>query len=200
MANYGYIRVSTDRQTTENQRFEINRFAAQQGVKIDKWIDETISSTKPLTKRKLGVLLTKINSGDIIVASEISRLGRNLMQVMTILHHCMTLGARVWTVKDRYRLGNDIQSKVLAFAFGLSAEIERQLISQRTREALARLAATGKIIGRPKGTLNSKSKVGAQSERLRQLLKSGYSMTYIAHRLCVDRKTLGNFMKREGMV
>ena len=89
MANYGYIRVSTDRQTTENQRFEINRFAAQQGIQIDKWIDETISSTKPLAKRKLGTLLTQVKNDDIIVASEISRLGRNLMQVITILHHCM---------------------------------------------------------------------------------------------------------------
>ena len=138
---YGYIRVSSDKQTVENQRFEINNFCVKQNIVINDWIEETISGTKNYTKRQLGNLLKKVNKDDIIICSELSRLGRNLFMIMEILNICMTKECRVWTIKDNYRLGDDIQSKVLAFAFGLSAEIERNLISQRTKEALARKKA-----------------------------------------------------------
>ena len=135
---YGYIRVSSDRQTVENQRFEINNFCSRQSLCIDGWIEETISGTKNYTKRQLGKLLNRVQKDDLIICAELSRLGRNLFMIMEILNICMTKECRVWTIKDNYRLGEDIQSKVLAFAFGLSAEIERNLISQRTKEALAR--------------------------------------------------------------
>lgn len=146
---YAYIRVSTDKQSVENQRFEINNFCSQNAIVIDRWIEETISGSKDVEKRKLGTLLKRLRKGDTLICSEISRLGRNLMMIMSILHHCMQNDVRVWTIKDNFRLGCDIQSKVLAFAFGLSAEIERNLISQRTREALARRKAEGKPLGRP---------------------------------------------------
>ena len=132
---YGYIRVSSDRQTVENQRFEINNFCERNGLKIDGWIEETISGTQIYSKRELGKLLKRIHKNDLIICAELSRLGRNLFMIMEILNICMTKECRVWTIKDNYRLGDDIQSKVLAFAFGLSAEIERNLISQRTKEA-----------------------------------------------------------------
>lgn len=135
---YGYIRVSSDKQTVENQRFEINNFCERENIKIDGWIEETISGTKAYNKRQLGTLLRRIQKDDLIICAELSRLGRNLFMIMEILNICMTKECRVWTIKDNYRLGEDIQSKVLAFAFGLSAEIERNLISQRTKEALAR--------------------------------------------------------------
>lgn len=147
---YGYIRVSTDKQTVENQRFEINRFCEQQNLLVDGWIEETISGTKAYNKRKLGELLEHVKENDLIICAELSRLGRNLFMIMEILSICMKRGCKIWTIKDNYRLGDDIQSKVLAFAFGLSAEIERNLISQRTKEALARLKANGKKIGREK--------------------------------------------------
>ena len=131
---YGYIRVSSDKQTIENQRFEITNFCEKKGLLIDDWIEETISGTKSYNKRQLGKLLKKVGKNDIIICSELSRLGRNLFMIMEILNICMTKECRVWTIKDNYRLGDDIQSKVLAFAFGLSAEIERNLISQRTKE------------------------------------------------------------------
>ena len=140
---YGYIRVSTDKQTVENQRFEIERFCKKEGLTIDGWIEETISGTKNYNKRALGKLLNRIVKDDLIICTELSRLGRNLFMIMEILNICMTKESRVWTIKDNYRLGDDIQSKVLAFAFGLSAEIERNLISQRTKEALARLKKEG---------------------------------------------------------
>ena len=153
---YGDIRVSTDKQSLENQEFEINNFCEKQGLKIDKWITETISGTKDFEKRKLGKALKKLKSGDILICSEISRLGRNLLQIMTILNIFMQKEAQVWTIKDNYRLGADIQSKVLAFAFSLSAEIERNLISQRTKEALARIKASGRKLGRKYGSKNKK--------------------------------------------
>jgi DNA invertase Pin-like site-specific DNA recombinase len=139
--NYGYIRVSSDKQTVENQRFEIQRFCKQEGLSVDGWIEETVSGTKNYDKRELGTLLDKVQKDDLIICSELSRLGRSLFMIMEILNHCMDKECRVWTIKDSYRLGDDIQSKVLAFAFGLSAEIERNLISQRTKEALARKEA-----------------------------------------------------------
>ena len=148
---YGYIRVSTDKQTVENQRFEITRFCKTKNIHIDGWIEETISGTKAYNKRALGRLLKQVQKDDLIICAELSRLGRNLFMIMEILNICMNKECRVWTVKDNYRLGEDIQSKVLAFAFGLSAEIERNLISQRTKEALARKREEGKHLGRDNG-------------------------------------------------
>ena len=156
---YGYIRVSTDRQTVENQRFEIKRFCSDNGLQVDKWISETTSGAKEVNKRRLGKLLKGVKKDDIIICSEISRLGRSLFTIMSILNHCMEIGTKVWTVKDSYRLGDDITSKVLAFAFGISAEIERKLISQRTKEALARKKAEGVRLGRPSGILDGKEKL-----------------------------------------
>ena len=143
---YGYIRVSTTHQNTENQRFELCKFAEKQGFSIEKWITEKISSTRALEERKFSSLLKKTKKGDIIIASEISRLGRNLLEIMDILHFCLKRGCQIWTIKEDYKLGLDIQSKVLAVAFGLVAEFERGLISSRTKEALARVKAGGKKI------------------------------------------------------
>ena len=192
---YGYIRVSTDHQTTENQRFEIKRFCEKQDLVIDCWIEETISATTDLNKRKLGRLLRRIQKDNLIIASELSRLGRNLLQVMSILHHCMDVGAKIWTIKDNYRLGSDITSKVLAFAFGLSAEIERNLISQRTKEALARVRAEGKRVGRPLGSRNV-CKLEGREKYISQKLGDGRSRHEIARRLRVHRDTLSKFIEK----
>lgn len=162
---YGYIRVSTDKQTVENQRYEINQFCERSIVVVDKWLEETISGSKKLDERKLGKLLKKMKKGDILICSELSRLGRNLLMIMGILNECMNRDIQVWTIKDNYRLGSDINSKVLAFAFGLSAEIERNLISQRTKEALARKKAEGVILGRPKGRKSAKTKLTGQEKK-----------------------------------
>lgn len=188
---YGYIRVSSDKQTVENQRFEINNFCKKQGLKIDGWISETISGTKNYDKRELGKLLKKIKKDDIIICAELSRLGRNLFMIMEILNICMTKECRVWTIKDNYRLGDDIQSKVLAFAFGLSAEIERNLISQRTKEALARKRADGVILGRPKGSTGKRyCKLYGKEKVIEELLARGNSISMIARVLKVHRNTV----------
>lgn len=192
---YGYIRVSTDKQNIENQKFEIKNFAIRNNFVITKWIEETVSSTKDLNKRKLGQILKHLKKDDLLITSELSRLGRNLMQVMSILHHCMENHCQVWTIKDNYRLGTDIQSKVLAFAFGLSAEIERNLISARTKEALSRLKAEGRTIGRPKGSKNKSTKLQNKKASIDEMLARQIPRKQIAHRLHVDTSTLYRFLK-----
>lgn len=193
--NYGYIRVSSDKQTVENQRFEIENFCRNENIYIDGWIEETVSGTKNYDKRELGSLLEMVKKDDLIICSELSRLGRNLFMIMEILNHCMDKECRVWTIKDAYRLGDDIQSKVLAFAFGLSAEIERNLISQRTKEALARKKAEGIILGRPKGRKSSKVKLSGKEEIIRELRANGVSISEIARIYKVNRNTVSNFIK-----
>lgn len=194
---YGYIRVSSDKQTVENQRFEINNFCKRENLAIDGWIEETISGTKAYNKRQLGVLLKRIQKDDLIICAELSRLGRNLFMIMEILNICMTKEAKVWTIKDNYRLGDDIQSKVLAFAFGLSAEIERNLISQRTKEALARKKAEGVKLGRPKGRRSApeKYKLNGKDNLISELMKAGVSKRRIAKICKVDRNTLDRYLK-----
>lgn len=197
--NYGYIRVSSDKQTVENQRFEINRFATEQGIHIDGWIEETISGTKNYDKRELGKLLNKVTRGDLIICAELSRLGRNLFMIMEILNICMTKECKVWTIKDNYRLGDDIQSKVLAFAFGLSAEIERNLISQRTKEALARKKAEGVVLGRPKGRKSSHVKLSGKEAIISDLLLHGVSQKKIAEIYKVNRMTVAKFIRENNL-
>ena len=192
---YGYIRVSTDKQTVENQRFEIERFAQKQQLQIDGWIEETISGAKSYTKRQLGNLLKKIQRGDLIICAELSRLGRSLFMIMEILNICMNKECRVWTIKDGYRLGDDIQSKVLAFAFGLSAEIERNLISQRTKEALARKKSEGVVLGRPKGKCSApNTNCDQKREWIHNMLLKGMPKSNIAKSLHVARGTLYRFL------
>lgn len=193
---YGYIRVSSDKQTVENQRFEINNFCKRQGIQVEGWISETISGTKSYSKRALGKLLRHIKKDDLIICAELSRLGRNLFMIMEILNICMSKECRVWTIKDNYRLGDDIQSKVLAFAFGLSAEIERNLISQRTKEALARKKSEGVILGRPIGakTRPERLQLYPKRELIAQLLKEKISKRKIAKICKCDRNTLTRYI------
>ncbi len=192
---YAYIRTSTEKQNNENQRFEIVNFAAAQELSIDRWIAETISSRKKLEERKLGRLLKHLKSGDILIACELSRLGRNLLQIMSILHHCMNVGCQVWTIKDNYRLGADIQSKVLAFAFGLSAEIERDLISQRTKNSLDKLRAEGRHLGRTKGSKNKVTKFTGKEEQIQCLLAQKVKKIKIAQILKINYTTLYRYLR-----
>ncbi len=191
---YGYIRVSTDKQTTENQRFEILKFTDEKKQRVDAWIEETISATKKLQSRKLGSLIAEMKKGDVLIVSELSRLGRSLMEVMSILHTLMEKQVKVFTTKERYELGNNISSKVLAFAFSLSAEIERSMISSRTKEALARKKSEGKRLGRPKGRLSSVTKLTGKDDLIREYLKMKIPQTVMARLLGVNRLTVRNYI------
>ncbi len=192
---YGYIRVSSDKQTVENQRFEIGKFCNNNNITIDAWVEETISGMAKVENRKLGKTLNEMKKDDILICSELSRLGRNLLMIMGVLNECMNRDIQVWTIKDNYRLGSDISSKVLAFAFGLSAEIERNLISQRTREALARKKAEGVVLGRPKGSKSAKTKLTGQEKRIKELLDKRVSYSAIGRILGVHRLTVSSFVR-----
>ncbi|MBP5587650.1 MAG: master DNA invertase Mpi family serine-type recombinase [Treponema sp.] len=191
---YGYIRVSTDKQTVKNQRFEITDFCRRNNLKIDAWIEEIISGTIDPERRALGKLLKNVSKGDLIICSELSRLGRSLFMIMSILNLLMKNGVRVWTIKDNYRLGDDIQSKVLAFAFGLSAEIERNLISQRTKEALERKRAEGIKLGRPAGSKSNKSKLDGAELAISVMILAGTSVNKMAKLYGIHRNTVKRFI------
>lgn len=196
---YGYIRVSTDKQTVENQRFEINCFVQKNNLYIDTWVEETISGTISPTKRNLGKLLQIVQKDDIIICSELSRLGRSMFMIMSILNQLMEMGVAVYTVKEGYKLGQDLQSKVLAFAFSISAEIERSLISERTTEALKRKKAEGVILGRPCGSKASYYKLSGKEEEIKAFLDAGYSKTYIIKHYQVSSATFYKFIKMKNL-
>lgn len=196
---YGYIRVSTDQQTIENQRFEILNYASKHKIKIDAFIHETISGTTQFTKRRLGKLLKDLKKGDTLIASELSRLGRSLYMIMTILNICLTKDVKVITIKDKFHLADNIESKVLAFAFGLSAEIERQLISQRTKEALTRLKQEGKKLGRPQGSKGKHPKLENEREQIEMYLEKGRSKSWIARHYKIHVNTLYNYINNNNL-
>ena len=191
---YGYTRVSTELQNTENQKHEIQTFAENNKITINKWVNEVISSRKSLKERQLGKLLKHLKKGDILIASELSRLGRNLLEVMGILQSCLEKDCQIWTLKENYKLGADIQSKVLAFAFSLAAEIERQLISQRTKESLKRLKDEGKHLGRPHG-FNYK-KLDSKKDKIKELLNKQISKAEIARLLNCSWLTLHRYIQK----
>jgi len=165
---------------------------------VGKWVTEQIFSQKDLKKRKLSVLLKKVRKGDVIIATEISRLGRNIMEILGILSVCLEKECQAWTIKENYKLGTDIPSKVLAVVFGLVAEFERSLISSRTKEALERVKAEGKKLGRPKGTQKSMRKLDLSKEKLHALLGSGIGKKEISKALGVSLASLYRFLATNG--
>ncbi len=193
---YAYIRVSTSKQDVENQRFEIDRFAKEKGLKVNTWVSEVISGTVSTKNRKLGSLLKKMKSGDILILTEVSRLGRSLLEVLTVLNQCVQKKYNLYTVKERYELDNSISSQMLAFAFGLMAEVERNLISMRTKEALARRKAAGQCLGRKKGGKNVRYKLDDKEKLIRSMLSQGCSKASICRKLKCNAKTLDNQLKR----
>ena len=192
---YGYIRKSTEKQEFKHMEFEIEQYAIKHNLQINKWIEETVSSRKPLNQRKLGLLLETISNEDTIITTEISRLGRSLLEVMSILQFCLNKGCKIITIKENYQLGNDIQSQILAFAFGLAAQIERDLISQRTKSSLASKKEQGIKLGRPIGAKSKHLKLSENIERIKELLNMGLSKNRISKIMDVQYMTLYRFIK-----
>ena len=200
MTVYGYLRVSTDKQDCDNQKVGVEALADKLNLSIESWIiDDGVSGTKEPQKRKLGKLLRKIKTGDVIICSELSRLGRKLFMVISILEHCMKIGAKVLTAKEGYELGDNVQSKVLAFAFGLVAELEREMISKRTKEALQRRKMNGQAIGRMKGAKNKRHVLDGKEDKIIALLNAGVTKTKIAKDLKISNGTLYDFIKKTGI-
>lgn len=197
---YGYLRVSSDEQDVNSQKQGVEQFAKDRNWNIDKYItDEGVSGGKDPDKRNLGPLLQLLNKDDVIISSEISRLGRDLYMVMDILHYCMEKGCIIYTVKDKFVLGDDIQSKVLAFAFGLSAEIERQMIRQRTKEGLRLRMKLGVLVGRPIGSLSENVKLDAVKDKVIEQYNWGVPLRRLAQNFNVDRNTISRTLSRWGL-
>lgn len=176
MTVYGYLRVSTDKQDCDNQKIGVEALAKRRGLVVDKWIeDDGVSGTKEPEKRALGGVLKKLKKDDVILCSELSRLGRKLFMIMRILEKAMSVGAHIFTEKENYELGDNVQSKVLAFAFGLVAELEREMISKRTKEALAAKKAKGEKLGR---TVGSKNKIHKYDDFSLKKFEKNYAKTF----------------------
>lgn len=199
---YGYLRVSSDEQDVNSQKQGVEEFAQNKGLVIDKYItDEGVSGGKDPDKRNLGPLLKLLQKDDVIICSEISRLGRDLYMVMDILHFAMAAGCVIYTVKDKFVLGDDIQSKVLAFAFGLSAEIERQMIRQRTKEGLKLKVKQGILLGRPIGkqSIESSTDLSNKKDEVIQQFNWGVPERRLALNFNCDRNTISRWLHRWGV-
>lgn len=196
---YAYIRVSTAEQSGSSQEFEIKNWAHKQGEEIAQWVSESVSGTIDPKKRKLGKLLRKMKPNDLLVCTEISRLGRSMLMIMAILNQCATREVRIHTIKDNFDLSNNINSKIIAFAFALAAEIERNLISQRTREALADRKAAGVKLGRPRGSYKKRDAVLQDIDRIHARVDAGESYSRIARDYGIHRNTLANYLKKKDL-
>lgn len=192
--NYAYIRVSTNYQTVQNQKIAIREYAKYHRIRNIIWVAETISGTKNPEKRKLGSLLSAANEGDTIIVTELSRLGRSMMMILDVLQLLLEKNVKVIAIKEGYELGDNIQSKVLAFAFGLSAEIERTLLSERTKQGLERARKMGKQIGRRPGQKPKKYKLTGKGAYIRRQRIEGRSKLSLAKEFGVTWVTLNKFM------
>ena len=194
---YGYCRCSMEKkQTCSNQHFAIKEYAKKNGLKIDKWVEENISSRKPLSKRELGVLMGKVLAGDTIVITEISRLARNLYELAGILHDAINKDVKVISIKENYMFKNDLQSKIMVYTFGLAAEIERDLISTRTKMSLDKLKKQNVKLGRPLGAEARSLKLSKNRKKIKELLEKGVSQAKISRILNVHPTTMCRFLKR----
>lgn len=193
---YGYIRVSTDKQDYDNQKHGILEYCNRLKISPIEFVTETISSRVKLEERDINRLLGDLKDGDILVTSELSRLGRSILEVMTIFKSLTERGVTTHIIKGGFVINgtdNKIQSSVLIFAFGLSAEIERELISQRTKEALQRRKSEGVVLGRKKGAV-IKSKLDGKEEQIIDLVSKGVPVASIAKIFGCARGTLVNFI------
>lgn len=193
--NYAYVRVSTRGQTIENQRFGAEQFCKENNIVVDTWICETVSGTKKAADRKLGELIKQLKKGDTLIVTELSRLGRSFYNVIVSINSCIDRGVRLLSVKGNYDIKDDIQSKVIVFALTLAAEIERDLISQRTVEGLKRRKAEGVILGRRKGRKSDNYKLTGREDEIRAMIAQNKPVLHIANELKIDRRTVSKFIK-----
>ncbi len=193
----GYLRVSTCRQHLTNQQEEILRFAAGRHLSVDRWVTEIVSGKKNERERKLGPLLRRMKAGDTLIVTEISRLSRTLTDIMNIMGKCLQKKIKLYTTKEGYTFDDTINSKVLCFAFGLVAEIERNLISLRTREALAARKANGAVLGRKAGSCTKRNILMKNKEKVLIMLRDGQSIKSICEYFELSRETFNKFRKQD---
>lgn len=198
MRVYAYIRVSTEMQTHENQKYEIRKYCRRNGIEVTDWIAESISGTVAVERRMLGKAISEMSKGDLLISTELSRLGRNMLMIMGILNICSTKGISIHTIKDNFDLNDNINSKIIAFAFALAAEIERNLISQRTKEALAARKMKGVRLGRPPGSSKKKVSFCKYIDNALIMRKMGMSYEQIAISFGIHRNTLRKYLRENG--
>ncbi len=193
---YAYLRVSSEKQTLENQVFAIKEYEKLNNINVDKMIEETISSRKPLSKRALGQLLQDIKANDKILITEISRLARNLYELAGILQLAIDKNVDIISIKENYHFKNDVQSKMMAAMLGIAYEWERQMVSERTKMSLAKLKQQNVKLGRPVGVKNKKLKLSKNVDKIKKYLAQGISQAKIAKMLEVDPTTMCRFVKQ----
>lgn len=190
-----YLRVSTGHQVLDNQSNEISKYADAKGITIDKWVTEVVSGKRKGSERKLGAAIKKMKEGDMLIVTEISRLSRTLMDIMSIMGTLLQKGVNLYSIKDGYSFDNSINSKVLIFAFGLVAEIERNLISIRTKEALELRKLQGVKLGRPKNTLRKMNILIDNVSCIVKALERGETKAKICRRYRISFSTFTRFEK-----
>jgi DNA invertase Pin-like site-specific DNA recombinase len=193
----GYLRVSTGEQELEKNKADILSLANHQDLGKVHFVEEKASGKLPWRKRKIAQVLDSLKGRDTIIVSELSRLGRSMLECMEILSIATNKGINVYAVKGNWRLDQSIQSKIIAMAFSMAAEIERDLISQRTKEALRYKKAQGIKLGRPKGP--GKSKLDAYRPEIESLLANGSTQKFIANRYKTTEANLHNWLKKHGL-
>ena len=192
----GYIRVSSDKQTVDNQRLAILDYCNKQDIKVDDWIEVSMSTKKTPAQRRIDELLNRLQEDDLLIVAELSRLARSVGQIAILVKQLIKSKVRFISIKESIDLNGkpDIQSKTMITMFSLFSEIERDLISERTKEGLKRARAQGKLLGRPKGTLG-KSKLDGQEQEIKKYLVLGVNKTNIARIFGVGWTTLNHFIK-----
>ena len=200
MAILGYIRVSTHDQNIENQRLVILEYANRNSLTISQWIETKASSRRSSKERKIDELLKQLAPGDTLIVAELSRLGRSVGQIIILIDELLNKKVNVICIKEDLKLNikRNMQSKVMLTMFSLFAEIERDLISERTKEGLERAKAEGKLLGRPKGKLG-KSKLDGKKNEIQNYLNKGVNKANIAKIYDVSWPTLDNFIKTRGL-
>ena len=191
-----YLRVSTEKQTLENQQNEIIRFSEKRNLHIDLWVKEVVSGKKKRNDRKLGTLIRRMKPGDTLIVTELSRLSRTLTDIMSIVGSLLKKEVKLYSTKDEYSFDDTINSKVLCFAFGLVAEIERNLISLRTREALALRRQQGIVLGRRKGSYTKLQRLIDNRCEIVRNMNCGLSIAAICRQYDVARNTFERFRKQ----
>lgn len=191
-----YLRVSTGKQTLANQQNEIEKFAACRQLRVDRWVTEVVSGKKRERERKLGILLRRLRPGDTLIVTELSRLSRTLTDIMAIVGDLLRRDVRLYSTKDRYFFDDTINSKVLCFAFGLVAEIERNLISMRTREALALRREQGVVLGRRRGSYTKLQRLIDRRREIVRAMNCGQSIVEICRQHEVSRYTFSRFRQQ----
>jgi DNA invertase Pin-like site-specific DNA recombinase len=193
----GYLWVSTPDQDLEKNKADILKLANEKDLGRVQWVEEKVSGTKDWQKRKIGEVIKGLESGDCLIVSELSRLGRSTLQILEIMKMAREKGIDVHAVKGRWSLNGSIESKILLNVFAMVSEIERDLISQRTKEALRARKAAGVKLGRPKGP--GKSKLDPYREEIIALLRNGSTQSYVAKRYGTTSPNLNNWLRKNGI-